>query len=229
MIITSNGASDTFDVGAGVTSLLSDIPSNDGSNGTEVVLMCFCAGTRIATPGRAVAVETLRAGDAVLTADAAVLPVRWLGVQTGSTRFADPLLALPIRIRAGAPAEGLPIRDLRFSPCHALLLGDVLVNAGALVDGTTVIREPAAADFVRYYHIKLDAHALVLAEGVAAESFLDGAEALPFDNAAERGNRALRHELPYPRVKARRQLPAAVRALLAARAAALVGSLAGAA
>src|SRR4051794_5328758 len=86
-------------------------------------VICFYPGTCIRTPVGEVAVETLRIGDMVLTAEGRAMPVRWLGRQTVSTLFADPLRVLPIRIAAGALAENLPARDLLVSPDHAILVG----------------------------------------------------------------------------------------------------------
>ncbi len=63
-------------------------------------LLCLPAGTRSATPTGAAAVET--PGDLVQVSDGRASPVRWLGRQIVSLRFADPLRVLPIRIRAGA-------------------------------------------------------------------------------------------------------------------------------
>ena len=189
-------------------------PGFDGAAGTEItVVTCFCAGTAIATPTGEVAVEALRIGDAVLLADGRAMPVRWIGRQTVSQQFADPLRVLPVRIRAGALGEGLPRRDLRVSPGHALLLDGVLVQAGAL-EGMRGIARAAMPEVFAYWHVELDQHALLLAEGVAAESWLESAEAIPFDNRADRPARAPAAELPYPRVKAERQVPAALRARL---------------
>jgi hypothetical protein len=185
-------------------------------------LTCFAPGTRIATLRGAVAVEDLRIGERVLTAEGMELPVRWLGVQTVATRFADPIRVRPIRLRAGALAENLPRRDLLLSPGHAVFIMGTLVEAAALVNGTTIVRETSAPERFRYYHIELPTHALVMAEGVPAESFLGLAEPTAFDNTAERP--ALPDgvtELPYPRAKAFRQVPVAVRHVLAARAALL--------
>jgi hypothetical protein len=184
---------------------------------------CFLAGTLIATPTGERAVETLAIGDLVQTVDGRAAPVRWLGVQAIVTAFADRLRALPIRIGAGSLDEGLPVRDLLVSPDHALLLDGLLVQAGALVNGTTIVREKMLPARFRYYHVELDDHALVLAEGVAAETFVDNVSRGGFDNVAEyavlygdAGSRIA--EIATPRLKSARQLPRALRERLAARA-----------
>jgi hypothetical protein len=194
-------------------------------SGTSFTL-CLLSGSRISTPDGTIAVEALTIGDLVLTADGGIASVRWIGVQSVVTLFADPLRTLPIRITAGALGEDLPIRDLRVSPDHALLLDGVLVRAGALVNGVTIVRETAVPDRFTYYHVELDDHSLILAEGVPAETFLDTISRRRFDNWAEyealHGDRpATIAELDAPRVKSARQLPLALRERLAAR---LVGA-----
>ncbi|GGC60868.1 Hint domain-containing protein [Chelatococcus reniformis] len=199
---------------------------DDGAGGTDIVATCFCAGTRIATPTGERAVETLAAGDLVLTAEGETRPVLWIGRQTVATAFADPLRTSPVRIAAGALAEGVPARDLHVSPDHAMLLEGVLAQAGALVNGTTIARvAPAEARFT-YFHIELADHALVLAEGAPAETFVDNVTRRRFDNYAEYEvlfgeSRARMPELELPRVKSARQLPSAVRERLAVQAEAL--------
>jgi hypothetical protein len=188
--------------------------------------VCFMPGTLVATPSGERAVETLAAGDLVLTACGRAAPVRWLGRQTVSTRFADPLRVLPVRIAAGALGEGLPRRDLLLSPDHALLVDGALAQAGALVNGTTVRREAGVPEVFTYWHVELHDHALVLAEGVPAETFIDNVARLAFDNWAEHeaaGSEAPIAEMALPRAKSARQLPRATRRRLAERAALLLG------
>ena len=193
---------------------------------TNPFTTCFLAGTLIATPDGARAVETLAPGDHVLLADGRAVPVRWLGVQTIVKAFVDPARSFPICIAAGALGDGLPVRDLFVSPDHALLLDGALVQAGALVNGSSVARVVEVPDSFRYFHVELDEHALLLAEGVPAESFLDTVTRRRFDNAADHEARfgsstARIAEMAMPRVKSARQLPQATRRRLAERAATL--------
>ncbi len=186
---------------------------------------CFCAGTLIATPGGERPVETLAIGDTVTTADGGVRTVRWIGRQTIVTAFADAARTLPVRIAAGALGEALPRRDLTLSPDHALCLDGVLVQAGALVDGLLVTRVADPGPRFTYFHVELADHALILAEGVPAETFVDNVTRARFDNVAEfvalyGDTGPTIDELDVPRVKSARQLPRALRDRLATRAAA---------
>jgi hypothetical protein len=89
-------------------------------------------------------------------------------------RHPRPGQAQPVRIRAGALGPDKPARDLRVSPGHALcldMLGEVLVPAIALVNGSTIVQEDVA--HVTYWHVELDGHDILLAEGLPAESYLE--------------------------------------------------------
>jgi hypothetical protein len=204
-----------------------------GKNGTLTftgyeTTICFMAGTQIRTPNGEVAVEQLKRGDLVLTQDGRSVPVDWLGVQTISLRFADKLRVLPIRIRAGALAENVPSRDLLVSPDHAILVEGALIQAGALVNGMSIVRETDVPTTFKYYHVEVEDHTLIFAENTPAETFVDNVDRLAFDNWAE--HEALYpdgkpiSELPYPRAKSHRQVPVSVRVLLGARTRAICAS-----
>ena len=181
---------------------------------------CFCAGTLIGTDRGEVAVEMLRAGDLITAADGSAQAVRWIGHRVVATRFADPVKAMPIRLKAGALGETVPRQDLLISPCHALLVDGWLIQAGALVNGHSIVREAAMPDLFTYYHVELADHALILANGAAAETFVDNADRMGFDNWREHqalfGTTVEMIEMPIPRVKSARQVPAATRTRLAA-------------
>ncbi len=199
----------------------------------QIVVMCFYPGTMIRTPAGEVAVEALKAGDLVLTAEGKAVPVRFMFRHSVSTRFGDPLRVLPIRVKAGALGENLPVRDLLLSPSHALMIEGTLVQAGALVNGSTILREQDVPESFTYFHAELAGHDLVLAEGVAAETFVDSSDREHFDNWDEYqalvAGAAPVAEMDLPRAKSARQVPAAVRALIEARAEALLGKAAAAA
>ena len=189
--------------------------------------ICFMPDTLVRTPIGEVAVQDLKIGNLVNTCDGRSIPVRWIGRQTIASRFSDEL-HLPIRVRAGALGEQVPCRDLLVSPDHALLVDDVLVHAGALVNGTSIIRERDAPSSFTYYHIEVDDHSLILAENTPAETFVDNVDRANFDNWNEylalypEGKAVI--EMPYPRAKAYRQVPRAIRERLAERGVALYGT-----
>jgi len=194
--------------------------TSDSNSNVELVVVCFYPGTRIRTLDGDVEVQDLIPGTMVMTADRRNLPVRWIGRNTVSTRFGDPLRILPIRIMAGALSDGLPARDLLVSPEHAMLVDDILVQASALVNGISIVRETRVPEIFTYYHVELSEHSLLLAEGAAAESFVDNVTRRIFDNWSERD---MRHgeapiaELDIPRALSHRQVPDQIRKRLLAR------------
>jgi hypothetical protein len=169
----------------------------------------------------------LAIGDPVLTADGVVAPIRWIGRRSlhaygaGGYLRADPLSVMPIRIEAGALAPCLPAGDLLVSPDHALLIDGILIQAGALVNGVSIRREHRLPERFTFYHVELADHALILAEGMPAETFVDNVDRLAFDNWAEHealyGNSPSIAEMPYARAQSHRQVPPEIRARLLAR------------
>ncbi len=171
----------TLNVGTGLT-LAHFKDALDSGTGTLVTeIACYVAGTRVATAQGEAAVETLRPGDALRTAAGRIAPVRWVGRTTLDLRGQPH--AAPVRIAAGAFAPGVPRRDLLVSGDHAIAFGNVLIPARRLVNDTTV-RQDLSRDTVTYVHVELDRHDLLLAEGLAAESYLDTGNRGQFDGAA---------------------------------------------
>ena len=155
---------------------------SDANGGLDLVEapVCFVSGTRIriASPQggtRDVAIEQLAVGDLAVTASGEHCPIRWLGHRAVNCRHHPrPHEALPVRIAAHAFGHDRPTRDLWVSPGHAIcvdLLGEVLIPAAALINGTTVTQENA--DRVTYWHVELDRHEVVLAENLPCESYLE--------------------------------------------------------
>ncbi|HTH99800.1 MAG TPA: Hint domain-containing protein [Acidisoma sp.] len=142
-------------------------------------LACFAAGTRIETARGPVAVEALRLGDQVRTAAGAMQPVVWLGHRrVDCARHPEPQAVWPVCISADAFGPGLPCRDLTLSPDHAIFAEGVLIPVKYLIDGQLIRQRPT--DSIIYFHVELPEHDILLAENLAAESYLDTGDRASF-------------------------------------------------
>jgi Hint domain len=169
------------------TSGMIDITFASGATtpGLGDVATCYCPGTLIETDRGEVAVEELRIGDNVVTMSAAARPIRWIGRRSYARRFALGRRGiLPICIKAGALDAGLPRRDLWISPHHAMYLDGVLIEAKDLVNGASII-QASQVDKVEYWHIELETHDVIAAEGAWSETYIDDDNREMFHNAHE--------------------------------------------
>ncbi len=156
----------------------------DGFGGTDLV-PCYCRGTLILTPTGEVPVEELAMGDRVVTLAGGEGRVHWVGRRAFDGRFiAGKREVLPIRVAAGALAEGVPVRDLWVSPGHSLYVDGVLVPAEHLINGATIVQE-VSVELLEYFHVELDEHAILFADGAPAESYVDCDNRRMFSNGAE--------------------------------------------
>jgi hypothetical protein len=146
---------------------------------------CYCRSTLILTECGEVPVERLAIGDMVVTASGATRPIKWIGRRSYGGRF---LLGqehiLPICIKAGALDANTPRRDLWISPHHAMYLEGVLIEAHDLVNGVNIV-QPADTNTVEYFHIELETHDVIIAEGSLSETFIDDNSRGMFHNAHE--------------------------------------------
>lgn len=153
------------------------IPVETTLNGftAEDIPVCFAEGTQILTPGGEVPVETLRAGDLVVTplASQRVQPLLWVGRRRiDCTTARDRRAVVPVLLRTGSLGPGVPVRDMRVSPEHAFLLDGRLVPARLLVDGIEIVQETWRPS-VTYWHLELQSHGILVADGAFAESYFD--------------------------------------------------------
>jgi Ca2+-binding RTX toxin-like protein len=150
----------------------------------EEVIPCFTPGALIATPKGEVPVESLRAGDRIITRDNGIQPIRWVGQKTMSRAelAANPHLK-PVLIRAGSLGNGLPERDMMVSPNHRMLVAndrtalyfdehEVLVSAKHLITSAGV--QTVDSFGTTYIHFMFDRHEVVLSNGAWTESFQPG-------------------------------------------------------
>lgn len=148
-------------------------------------IACYLQGTLIRTPAGEQAVEMLRAGDSVVTLDGSAKTVKWVGHRSYEAEFgAGEAFVRPVVFKAGSLGGGLPVRDLKVSPQHGMLIDGAMVPAAALVNGVSIVRDENPGD-VSYFHIELEGHEAVFAEGAASETFVDHDSRAMFDNADE--------------------------------------------
>jgi hypothetical protein len=135
---------------------------------------CFLRGTRIRTIAGYRKVETLSVGDAVPTLFGgtgrirAVRPLRFeKDGTTGSWREEN----LPVCIRRSALDDNVPHADLYVTGAHAVYLEGMLVPVSSLINGVTIARVDAPRqDVLEYFHVELDGHDVIEAEGAPCET-----------------------------------------------------------
>jgi hypothetical protein len=148
---------------------------------------CLLAGTRILTTTGEVPIECLRIGDLVLTLDRGPATVRWIGRQSFRRSSNRPWAAsiAPVIIRAHAIAPNVPKRDLYLSRSHAIWADGQLLPPYLLVNGRSIAAAPANhLDRLDYFHLEVEGHQVVLAEGLGVETF-GGRTREHFSNFAE--------------------------------------------
>jgi hypothetical protein len=151
--------------------------------GYTLAASCYAAGTRILTDRGEMRIEDLAVGDMVQVRFAGLTPIKWIGHRRiDCRRHPDPHQVWPVRIVAGALGPDQPCRDLFLSPDHAVAIDGALVPIRLLVNGASIRQETAVAQ-VHYFHIELDRHDLLLADGLAAESYLETGNRGMFANA----------------------------------------------
>ena len=153
------------------------------------LIPCFTAGAQIAVPGGTMPVEQLSVGDAVMTRDHGGQIIRWIGRRHILAEELEQCPQLrPVRIMAGALGDGLPTHDLVVSRQHRMLLRskiairmfgmtEILMPAIKMTALPGIFVDETCAE-VTYFHLLLDRHEIIFAEGAATESLFAGPEAL---------------------------------------------------
>jgi autotransporter passenger strand-loop-strand repeat protein len=179
MDLTVTEGADTYSqMLAGTYAGLNFVAAPDSGTGTLLTLEaapCYATGTCILTDVGEVAIEALKPGDQVVLHDGRTEPVVWVGHRTvDCARHPDPAQVWPVRVAAEAFGPGLPHRDLMLSPDHAVFTHGVLIPIRLLINGTSIAQ--VKRDRITYCHVELPRHAVILAEGLPAESYLESGD-----------------------------------------------------
>jgi len=167
--------------GYSVSPAVSD-PASTGAAIYASSILCFGAGTRIATPKGEVPVEQLAVDDLVLTSDGSMQPIVWIGTGRVMVPPGRRSAATPVIVRKSALARNVPHRDLHLTKGHSLCIDDVLIPVEFLVNHRSIVWDDEARE-ITIYHIELARHAVLLAEGAPAESYRDDGNRWLFENA----------------------------------------------
>ncbi len=143
------------------------------------LVACFAAGTRIGTDRGPVTVESLQVGDAVTLAGGGARAAVWIGSRTiDCARHPRPETVWPVCVARGAFGGNVPERDLYLSPDHAVFVEGVLIPVKLLINVMSITQ--VKRERVSYYHVELPEHAVILAEGLQVESYLDAGDRANF-------------------------------------------------
>lgn len=148
---------------------------------------CFLKGTTISTADGDRKVEELAIGQFVPTLFGGVRPIQWIG--RFSYRKSNPrkrwwTAAMPVRVSRSALAPDVPRSDLFLTAGHSIYVDGTLFMIGDLLNGTTITRYAAEEfDKLEYYHIKLETHDVIDAQGALCETMLGFSEGA--DNFAD--------------------------------------------
>ncbi len=214
---TNNGAGGVSPSTINVAIPATSFPGGAGSTETfsfDITTECFLTGTHILTDRGEIPVEELNIGERVKTADGKLETIKWIGRQTvDPNRIKNALKSYPILVKAGALGNNLPHQDLYVSPDHSLFIDGLLINAGALVNDISIIKTEPTETFT-YYHVELANHALLVAEGTAAESYLPQKEEREhYDNCSQyqelypNGSNLMLWPMDYPRISSCNKVP----------------------
>jgi hypothetical protein len=161
-----------------------DFLVTNAAAGADVTLapICYLPGTLIATPLGEMEVERLAPGDMALTLSGEARRIVWVGTGRVLATRGRRSAATPVIVRKGALGDNVPHSDLRVTKAHALYIDGVLVPVEFLVNHRTILWDDHAQE-VTIYHIELETHDVLLANGAPAESYRDDGNRWLFQNA----------------------------------------------
>jgi hypothetical protein len=161
-----------------------------GDSGTAPPV-CFAAKTLITCAGGDKPIETLKAGDLVLTHYHGPQQIRWIGKITVTRHDMEQnARKRPVRIAAFSLGQGMPAADLIVTRQHRIVAASahvaaitghesVFIAAHRLTELPRVSLVLPKKDMT-YYHILFDRHEVILANGMPSESLYMGDQARQF-------------------------------------------------
>jgi hypothetical protein len=144
--------------------------------------LCFLRGTLIRIPSGETPIELLAEGDLIVTERGEARRIAWIGIGKVLATRGRRSAATPVIVRKSALSDNVPHHDLRLTKGHALHFDGVLIPVEFLVNHRSILWDDRAQE-VLLYHIELESHDVLLANGAAAESYRDDGNRWLFQNA----------------------------------------------
>ncbi|MEE9428752.1 MAG: Hint domain-containing protein [Paracoccaceae bacterium] len=148
----------------------------------EKAFSAFAQGTLIQTQNGEVAIEDLRPGSMIATADGGLQPLLWSGSMTlfpQNLELGVPTARL-FRVTEGSYGQNINGPDLLLGPAARILPGHLAIDSTSplmaldrLADGGSIIGINPVSP-VRVFHLGLESHRLMRANGVLVESYHPG-------------------------------------------------------
>jgi Hint domain len=134
---------------------------------------CLLRGTKISTPSGDRPVQELQIGDEVQTLTGRKT-IKWIGynkfTKEEGRAWQDSIM--PIRVARFAIDEHTPRCDLYLSPLHCIFFNDALIPVMYLINEASIAQgTPSEMSALEYYHVELDTHEVIYAEGALVESY----------------------------------------------------------
>ncbi len=163
--------------------------NNYGNTVTNTTVVCFCAGTKIATADGLKNVETLKSGDMLMTASGDISPLKWVGrTEVTPEAMKENTKLQPVRFSQGSLGYNIPSCDVWVSRQHRVHLSSTVAtnmfgDGGALIAakyllGLNGIKQICPESSITYIHLYLDQHSLLISENMVSESFLIGEQSI---------------------------------------------------
>ena len=117
--------------------------------------------------------QELRIGDEVQTL-AGRKTIKWIGYNkfTKEEGRAWQDSVMPIRVARFAIDDHTPYRDLYLSPLHCVFFNEALIPVMYLINEASIAQgTPSEMSALEYYHVELDTHEVIYAEGALVESY----------------------------------------------------------
>ena len=151
---------------------------------TQILLevACFLPGTLILTDRGEVAVEDLQTDATIITSSGQQRRLSWIGQGRALATRGRRGAATPVIVRKGSLSDNVPHHDLHITKGHSLYLDGALIPVEYLVNHRSILWDDHAQE-VTIYHLELDTHDVLLANGAPAESYRDDGNRWLFRNA----------------------------------------------